>query len=405
MIPRLHPPFGLIDIAAALSGGTDDIDRFERTFAEANGYPHGVFFEMGRGALAVLLKVLGLAGRPVAVPAYTCVVVPHAVALSGNRVVFVDTPAHHFNVAPRDMAMADPKAAMVIATPLFGYPLPGRDWAETIRAAAKDAFVLYDLAHAFAACDSQADAALFAFGIGKMLSTGNGGMLLVRDGRLYRDLIEARQRFCAGPSRPVLRRAVYAAAAQAAFGPLLAGGVDLLESRTSALRRYTTDNYGAGGIMDFPSAYWMPSGFQARLGLSQIRHWPEFVARRQRTASRYETMLRAAGVPVFESDGRPSYSQFPLAVGDPGAIVAQMRTRGIQLGRLIDYSCTDLPGYEPWSGKAPHAATWARSMINLPNWPGMTDGQVDRVIEAFLDIRAARPDLFSVSPRLPEAEP
>ena len=105
MIPRLKPRLGLRELLAALlPPRRGEVARFEADFAAHMGQRHAVAFPYGRTGLALLLEALGFKGREVICPAYTCVVVPHAVVVSGNEPVFVDSRPDDFNM---DLGLAE----------------------------------------------------------------------------------------------------------------------------------------------------------------------------------------------------------------------------------------------------------------------------------------------------------
>ncbi len=99
MIPRLKPCLGWRELVAALSPPRrDDVERFEQAFASEMGQKYAVAFPYGRTGLIVLLEALGLKNKEIICPAYTCVVVPHAIVFSGNTPVFVDSQEDDFNM-------------------------------------------------------------------------------------------------------------------------------------------------------------------------------------------------------------------------------------------------------------------------------------------------------------------
>ena len=62
------------------------------------GKKHAIFFPYGRTGLLFLLEALGISDQEIICPAYTCVVVPHAIVLSRNEPVFVDSNPDTFNL-------------------------------------------------------------------------------------------------------------------------------------------------------------------------------------------------------------------------------------------------------------------------------------------------------------------
>lgn len=404
LLPRLRSPCSLAELVVSLCCGTgNDRQRFEAEFAQAFGFPDAVFFPYARGALYFLLHALGWRDREVLCPAYTCVVVAHAVQLAGNRVRFVDSADDHFLV-PGDAwrEAAGPNTAMAILTPLFGYPIE-RDACEAgIRCDSPDAFLLYDAAQGFAASDAEgsqlarADAALFSLGLGKLVTTLYGGVMALRDAALGRELRALRDR--THHPRGFVRSAslaLYGAASWAAFRSPALPLADFLERRTDYLDRLTRYYYATDGPRLPGDLATLPSAMQARLGRLQLARYDGFVAERRQISAWYDDRLRAEGVRTFGYRSPPTWSIYPVAVADRASCIASMRHQGIQVGTLIDYACSDLPGYEAHAGSCPNASRWGRSMINLPNWPGLGQARAGRVVDAFLRSRDRNPLAFA----------
>ena len=99
MIPKLKPDLSWREISTLFKcNQEEDVTNFERAFAKLMDQRHGIFFPYGRTAQFVLLKALGIHGKEVICPAYTCVVVPHAIVTGGNEPVFVDCLPDSFNM-------------------------------------------------------------------------------------------------------------------------------------------------------------------------------------------------------------------------------------------------------------------------------------------------------------------
>lgn len=406
MISRFLPPNSLTELCrAALERDARSVRRFEEASAAKFGFPHGLFFPYGRAALHTLLRTLGWKDAEVVMPAYTCVVAAHAVVLSGNRVRFADSAADHFLVPPHELEAAlSPATRMVVATPLFGYPIDRLGYRRAIRVRAPNAMVVYDLAHAFAVEDDEgpqaadADAAILGFGIGKQISTLYGGMLLLRDQALCDAVRELRNRTFRKPG--MLRPAklwAYGVAARCAFREPLLSAVDWLERKTPLLYGITEYYYGKGGPSLPVDACELPTPFQARLGLRQLADYDRRVDCRTTLARFYHAELSRYGFYCFGFHGRPTFSHFPLAVERREAVAATLRGDGIQVGKLIDYSCPQLPGYESTRGTCPNAAYFGARMLNLPNWPGLGVHDARRVVASLCRVRDRRPEWFRTS--------
>jgi dTDP-4-amino-4,6-dideoxygalactose transaminase len=413
MIPRLRAPYSLSDIAtAAIFGQAGDIARFEAAFANTFGFPCALFFPYGRSALYSLLQCFGWRGRDIVMPAYVCAAVPHAAKLAGNEVVFADSAHDHFLVPADELERKVHKtAAMVVAIPMFGYPVDRTGYDAVIRSKAPDAFVLYDVAQGFGTRDSaghqasRADAALFSLGISKVLSTLYGGVLCLRDEEVCRELKSWRdRRFDPEGLWRRLTLFLYGAATWAAFREPFASVVDLLERRTHLLAPFADFYYALDGPHLPDNVTSLPIGMQGRLGLSQLAQYEALASERRAVSQWYDDRLRAAGFATFAYSAQPAWSIYPLAVADRGAVVAAMRKRGIQLGIINNFSCADLPGYEPHAGSCPNAAHWGRGTINLPNWPGLGMARAQKVIDSLLRCRDTRPDHFDPVRAMPAVD-
>ena len=90
MIPRLKPDLSWHEIATLFKiNKLDDVPEFECAFATLMGKKHAIFFPYGRTGLLFLLEALGISDQEIICPAYTCVVVPHAIVISRNEPIFV----------------------------------------------------------------------------------------------------------------------------------------------------------------------------------------------------------------------------------------------------------------------------------------------------------------------------
>lgn len=99
LTPRLKPNYTFSDWLAVLNiFQKNPIESYENEFAKKFENDYGVMFQHGRTVLYALLKVWGLENDEVICPAYTCVVVPNAIVLSGNIPVFVDSDKNSFNM-------------------------------------------------------------------------------------------------------------------------------------------------------------------------------------------------------------------------------------------------------------------------------------------------------------------
>jgi dTDP-4-amino-4,6-dideoxygalactose transaminase len=128
----------------------------------------------------------------------------------------------------------------------------------------------------------------------------------------------------------------------------------------------------------------------AALGQSQLAKLERFVARRRQIAARYFSALDSVPglhLPVVPSEIEPAWHLFVVRVGDAAArkpFFERLRSLGIgvQLHYIPVYRH---PYYEDLGylgGSCPIAEDYSDRAVSIPIYPGMTDADVERVIEA-----------------------
>lgn len=397
MIPRLKPAFDGDELAAALRqpSGTD-VRQFERAFAAKFEVTDAVAFPYGRSALKMFLEAVGLKDAEVIAPSYTCVVVQHAVVLSGNVPVFVDNTMTDYNMDLDQVAAAiTPKTGAIVATHLFGFPLD----IVRLRAIVAEAeqrfghkiWVIQDCAHAFGArwkgrlvCQD-GDAGLFGLNISKVMSSIFGGMLTFTDRALADRVRQWRDARLKPASRlkSVLRFA-YLGATYPAFHQWPYGLVHYLQYRTTVLDRLTKAYHLDAEVRFPPDANEQMLPIEARVGLAQLQKYGWMIERRRTHAARYLAGL--GGVPGWALPPMPdgaTFSHFPVRVPDRQAAVDHFARHGVHLGEVVEYSVAHLPAYGRYAEGVdlPNSLYCSQHMINLPVHPQLTDAQCGRIVE------------------------
>lgn len=399
MVPRLKPYLGRDEIRALAAAPAGTVARYEREFACRFGASEAIAFPYGRSALRTLLEALGIRDREVVLPAYTCVVVAHAIVLSGNRCRFIDVERTDFNARWDELEQAiGPRTGAVIATHLFGYPMD-LDRLGAIVSRAETSFgtrirVIHDCAHAFGArwrgrlVTAEGDATLFGLGISKTITSIFGGMITTRDAGLAAIVREQRDRDYTQPGwlKRASRRA-YLLAVYPAFDERVYGIVRWLQDETPALDRLTKAYHLDDRIHFPPDAAEAMSDVEAAVGLAQLGKYDEAMARRRDHAAFYDAHLQGrAGWTLPPLVDGATYSHYVVQVDDPAAEVRRFLRRGIQLGTVIDYSIPHMSAYRSLapSGSWPNSLHLSRHVINLPIHAGLSAEDRARVIECAL---------------------
>jgi len=163
------------------------VAQYLHDLAPSRGAVLAVAVVNGTSALELALMAAGVApGDEVIVPGVTWPSPGNAVVLRGALPVLVDVELNTFNVDPRRIAEAlTPRTRAIIAIDQFGVPAD----IPTIRMLAGDVVVIEDAACALGSvlngmpCGLIGDVGTFSFHPRKLITTGEGGMLVTRDRR------------------------------------------------------------------------------------------------------------------------------------------------------------------------------------------------------------------------------
>jgi dTDP-4-amino-4,6-dideoxygalactose transaminase len=163
------------------------VERFERAFAEFQHCAHGVSAANGTLALEMSMAAAGIGpGDEVIVPAISFVSSATAVSRAGATPVFVDIEPLSFNIDPaRAEAAVSPRTKAIMPVH-FGGPMADMDRLMTL-ARERGLVVIEDAAHAHGSewngkrAGSFGLAGVFSFQNSKVMTSGEGGILLTND--------------------------------------------------------------------------------------------------------------------------------------------------------------------------------------------------------------------------------
>jgi perosamine synthetase len=170
-----------------ISSSGDYITAFERAFADWCGTKHGIAVCNGTVALHLALRALGIGpGDEVIVPDFTMIASAFAVCYTGATPVFADADPGTWNIAPEAAAAeVTPRTKAIMPVHIFGNPCA----MPALRRIAcdKGLFLVEDAAEAHGAvmegkrAGALSDIAAFSFFANKIVTTGEGGMVLTDD--------------------------------------------------------------------------------------------------------------------------------------------------------------------------------------------------------------------------------
>ena len=201
-IPVCEPNLGgreLEYVTKAVSGGWISssgsyVAEFERAFAEYLGVPCAVTTTSGTTALHLALVAAGVGpGDEVIIPAFTMIASAFAVCYTGAKPVFVDADAASWNLDPALLAAkVSAKTRAIMPVHIYGHSCD-MDAIQSV-ADAHGLLVIEDAAEAIGSrykgklCGAIGDMSCFSLFANKLITTGEGGMVVAREERFIERL-------------------------------------------------------------------------------------------------------------------------------------------------------------------------------------------------------------------------
>jgi perosamine synthetase len=322
------------------------VEQFERSVAQRAGVAHGIACCNGTAAVHVALGALEIGrGDEVIVPTFTYIASVNPILLTGATPVFIDADPADWNQAVDVVEAAiTPKTKAIMAVHLYGAigdvralrELADRHGVALIEDAAEAFGSTRDGRHA----GSVGHISTFSFYANKTITTGEGGIVLTDDPDL-----EQRARKFRGQG-------------------------------VSAPGSYYHDCLGFNYRM---------TNIQAAIGVAQLEHLDDTLARKKRLASWYAEELASTSLEMQPELPGVDHSRWMIACLAPDAgTLAQLReelaNEGVET-RPLFAPIHRMPMYADPSthDSFPIAADLASRGLNLPSWPGLTREDVARI--------------------------
>ena len=318
------------------------------------GCPHVVLYTNGHLALENVIAAMGFPkGAEVITTPFTFASTTHAIVRNGLTPVFCDVKQDDYTIDPeRIEALITEKTVAIVPVHVYGNLCD----VERINAIAQKHHlkVIYDAAHAFAvlykgvSSANFGDASMFSFHATKVFNTIEGGAVCFRDDALVETLNDMKNFGIRGPEQVVF----------------VGGNAKMSE-------------------------------FQAAMGICNLRHLAEEIAKRKRGVARYRERLDGVkGIRLCtpQKDVQPNYAYFPAVFDGFGAtrdaVFDALGQKGITARKYFYPLTNSFDCYAdcPTAGaeKTPVAAYLANRVLTLPLYADLTLEDVDRICEIIL---------------------
>src|SRR5436190_3251654 len=329
------------------------VEAFEKCFADFVGAPHAVAVNSATAALHLANVLLGLRpGDEVIVPSLTFAATVNAVRFVGATPVFADVSGpDDWTIGATEVARRmTRRTRAVVVMHYAGYACD----MEGILAVCRDArvAVVEDACPGLGgtvagrATGVLGDIGCFSFYSNKVMTTGEGGMLVTADPDRAKRARELRSHGMSATSIDRMRGAM---------------GYEISELGWN----YRLDD------------------LRAAVGLAQLRRLPQALARRRALVERYRERLQGVeGIrfPRHGGRGTPAYYLVPILIESGQRDKLRLATAGQELQTSLHYPPVHAFAlYRELAATLPHTEWIAARTLTLPLYPSLTEAQVDRV--------------------------
>ncbi len=349
----------LQDIGVVLQEGQfrngKNLPAFEKSVAQYVGVNNAVAFDSDSSAYETVLRYFGVADSEVVVCTNSFVSVPNSVVAAGGKVVFTDIEENTLSMDLESLKQNVTSTTRgVIVTHIAGFPNPHitkiLDFCRE-----KGLFLVEDATHAIGSTlngqkvGSFGDAAVYAFTPTKVLTTGEGGMLVTNSSEL--------------------------------------------KEFAKRLRFYGSGE-GKTNFVDLGRHMIMPE-ISSLLGIYQLRRLEYFINRRNEIAQRYNKAFKGENLLATVEccpGGRCAYYKYPLILSpkvDKAQFIKELlEVHGVETGNVFYPPCHMQDVYKKLGAHSYGSLSVAEEVlartITLPMHTGLTDTDVDYVIKKVL---------------------
>jgi perosamine synthetase len=349
--------------AAVRSGwvvGGPRLRELEEGFAAIGGAAYGIGVSSWTTGGFLLLKTLGIGpGDEVIVPSLTFIASVNVIVHTGAMPVFADIDERTYNIDPDDIeARITPRTRAILPVDQIGLPCE-IDRISAI-AARHGLQVIQDAACSVGArfrgqpIGALAPASVFSLHARKLITTGEGGMILTNDGDLAARLRRQRHQ-----------------------------GMSISDYERHGGSPTTFENYSEVGYN------FRITDVQAAIGVVQLRRLPEALERRCRVAEHYTAALSNhpwLQPPFVPAHVKPNWQSYQIRLRrdaplSRNGLMEALHAQGIPTRRGVMASHLE-PPYRETAPSLPHTERAAQECLLLPIHPALDDGGVDAVLSA-----------------------
>ncbi len=343
-----------------------EVAEFETTVADYVGRRHAVAFNSGTSALHALMLAHGIgAGDEVIVPSFTFISTANSVLFVGAKPVFADIEPETFALDAEDVRRKVTERTRAIVLVHYG-GLPARD-TEALKKLAheKGVLLIEDAAESLGATmdgkkvGTFGHSAMFSFCGNKVITTGEGGMIVTDDSDVHRNLLLIR-------SHGRLEKENY--------------------FESSGSPDYVTLGYN-----------FRMNSMTAALGVAQMKKLDDVIALRRKVAQTYDDEFARRGTPVRPpASGRPYFNVYQMY----SLLFTDSESRRKAVARLNQAGIMSKVYFEPVHrthfykniqnerSVLPVTEHTSERILTIPLYPHMSENEMQKVVNALHDAKS-----------------
>ncbi len=174
-----------------ISSEGEFVRKFENSFSKYNNRNYGISVSSGTGALEIAVRSLNLKkGSEVIISSFTIISTALSVIKSGLKPILVDADLTTWNMNPDQVIKKiTKKTKAIIITHIYGFPVDMKKILSICKKKnikiVEDAAEMIGQTYYGQRCGSFGDLSIFSFYANKHITTGEGGMILTNNKKLY----------------------------------------------------------------------------------------------------------------------------------------------------------------------------------------------------------------------------
>jgi dTDP-4-amino-4,6-dideoxygalactose transaminase len=373
--------------------------KYQEKFSEFVGTFSARAFGLGRQALVILLKAIGVKpGDRVGVCSFTCLSVLEAIKVCEALPVYLDID-EYLCIDPKSI-LSQPTNSLKVIVLQHTFGSPGK--LDILLSVCKKigAKVVEDCAHSFGCfwkgqpLGQFGEGAIYCSQWGKPYSTGQGGMLTINSERLLKEVDRQIENWASSASK----KSELILECQRKFYAIL-NGLELENSIRNAYINLRDFGFVKGSFnlnCDFHlyGDYIRFMGeMTAQAGLEQLKNWPKLQQLRRENTEMIEALFCEQKLALWPKPAEADITmlRYPVIVSNKSEILRQARKHRLDIGGWYMSPVHPLQGAELTKvdyeiGRCQNAENMISRLVHLPTGGGVNKKKLKAMVEIISNI-------------------